>query len=514
MMQSTHLEASVHAEELAQLKAQVETLEELLQLYEQSATEQEQHLQGALQKLQERAQQLEHAQSTLQTLQTILDSMGDAVVVVNQVGQPLFINPAAKVMLKGESLERSFHHWIENYEIFIDNSIDPCSTAELPLSRAIQGENIDTSQLRIVNKATCETQWLSVNARPLGADGNLTGAVAVFRDISQLKQFEQTLQHSNQTAQAQTQLLQKTLQQLRQTQAQLIQGEKMSSLGQTVAGIAHEINNPVNFIHGNLKPTRQAFEDLLDLIDQFQKTYPEPAVELLEMIENIDLSFLAKDIPEMITSMQAGTERIRDIVKSLRVFSRLDESAVKAVDIHQGIDSALMLLQAKLTQPQSNIQTDLQTDLQTNIQTLIQIHKAYGDLPLIECYASQLNQAFVNLLCNAIDALAAAEEKMPTITIRTKVLKGQAIIQIFDNGIGISKDTQSKIFDPFFTTKPVGQGTGLGLSVCYQIIVETHGGYLECFSREGKGTQFVIKLPIKVSQRSSPIDAEPDLSCL
>jgi signal transduction histidine kinase len=484
MTQSIELD-SLPVEELAQLQAQVATLEELLQLYEKSATEQEQHLQGTLQKLQERAQQLEHAQSTLQTLQTILDSMGDAVVVVNEEGQPLFVNPAAELMLKGESLEHSFHQWIENYEIFIDDGVSPCFVEELPLARAIQGENIDTAQLRIVNKTTGETQWLSVNARPLKADGYLTGAVAVFRDISQLKEFEQSLQQSNQTAQEQAQLLTKTLQQLKQTQGQLIQGEKMSSLGQTVAGIAHEINNPVNFIHGNLNPTRQAFQDLLGLIDQFQAIYPAPPVEILEMIEAIDLAFLARDIPEMLMSMQTGTERIRDIVTSLRVFSRLDESAVKAVDIHKGIDSALMLLQSKLAQHREQVD--------------IQIDKSYGELPLVECYASQLNQVFGNLLCNAVDALVAAGATQPTITIRTKALKGYVIIQILDNGMGVSQAIKSKIFDPFFTTKPVGQGTGLGLSVCYQVVVETHKGYLECFSREGRGTQFVVKLPIKLS---------------
>lgn len=439
-------------EKVIELQAQVATLEELLQLYEQSAIEHEQRLQGALQKLQEHAHQLEHAQATLQTLQTILDSMGDAVVVVDRAGQPIFRNPAARRLLNGESLDH-YHHWTKTCEIFEVDGVSVYPIEELPLARAIRGEDIESAQMRVVRKNTRQSQWLSVNARPLKSEGQLTGAVAVFRDISQSKQFEQDLQQSNKASQEQAQLIKQTLQQLKQTQAQLIQSEKMSSLGQTVAGIAHEINNPVSFIHGNLQPTRKAFQDLLDLIGHFQTAYPDPTSEIVNAVEDVDLPFLSEDVPRMLTSMQAGTERIRDIVKSLRVFSHLDEAEVKAVDIHKGIDSALLILQAHLTRPGQI--------------AAIQVNKTYGDLPLIECHPKQLNEVFVNLLTNAVDELMDHATQCtalppgtlsPAITIRTKILGDYVIVQILDNGIGIPEKIKSKIFDPFFTTKPVGQG--------------------------------------------------------
>ncbi|MGB7249548.1 MAG: ATP-binding protein [Phormidesmis sp.] len=478
------------AEEVARLQAQITTLEELLQIYEQSATEQEQRLQGALQTLQERAQQLEHAQQALQTLQAILDSMGDAVIVINEEGQTLFSNPAARELLGGnpsnrsgptQSFAYSFHNWIQAHKILRPDGISPYPADELPLALAIRGESVDTAQMWVTTRKTNSSQWLSVNARPLKADNQITGAVAVFSDITQNKLFEQALQYSSQEAQRQAELLEETLQQLKQAQAQLIQSEKMTSLGQTVAGIAHEINNPVSFIHGNLPHTRQAFQDLLDLISLFQTTYPTPTAEIAEAIEEIDLAFLAKDIPTMLASMQAGTKRIREIVKSLRLFSRLDEADIKAVNVHAGIDSALMILRSQL-----------EADVD---RPAIQVHKLYGDLPLIECYAAQLNQVFVNVLANAVDALSH-QAQSPQITIRTKITEGFAVIEISDNGIGIPEHISSKIFDPFFTTKPVGKGTGLGLSICYKIIVETHQGRLECMSEEGQSTEVIIKLPL------------------
>ncbi len=256
----------------------------------------------------------------------------------------------------------------------------------------------------------------------------------------------------------------------------------MASLGQTVAGIAHEINNPVNFIHGNLKPTQQAFSDLMALVKLFQDTYLEPTPAIADAIADIDLPFLATDIPDMLKSMQMGTERIREIVKSLRIFSRLDEAELKKVDIHQGIDSALMILQSKLKAHPH--------------QGEIHIHKRYGALPLLECHASQLNQVFVNLLSNAIEALEAKTDYLE-IVIQTEHVANSIAIKISDNGIGIPAEIQTKIFDPFFTTKPIGKGIGLGLSVCYQSIVETHSGTLNCVSQIGAGTQFTIEIPIQ-----------------
>ncbi len=475
-------------EEIAQLQAQVSTLEELLNLYEQSAIEQEQHLKSALQKLQERAQQLEHAQTALQTLQAILDSMRNAVVVVDQAGHALFSNPAARALLGSNPLEQSLHHWIQAYEMFDADGVTPYPTAELPIARALKGKSVDGAEIRIVNKSTHQSQWFSVNARPLKAEDQVSGAVAVFRDISQHKQSEQALRQSNEEFQQQAQLLQQTLKQLKQTQSQLIHKEKMTSLGQTIAGIAHEVNNPVSFIHGNLEPTSAAFESLLNLIDLIQQNYPKPVPAVAAAIKEIDLDFLAKDIPAMLGSMRAGTERIREIVKSLRVFSRLDEASFKAADIHEGIDSALMLLQSQLRE-------------QPNREA-IRIHRNYGDLPLIECHAGQLNQALLNLLTNAVDALSTKAEA-PEITICTEVLEDCVSIQISDNGGGMSEEIQSKIFDPFFTTKPVGKGMGLGLSICHQVIVETHEGLLECCSEADKGSRFTIKLPCQGDRRSA-----------
>ena len=281
--------------------------------------------------------------------------------------------------------------------------------------------------------------------------------------------------------------LEKTLQKLQLTQAQLIQTEKMSSLGQLVAGVAHEINNPANFIYANLSFVREYNQDLLELLELYQQQYPNPTVEIEEKIENIELDFLKEDLQKIIISMEEGTRRIREIVLSLRNFSRLDESEFKKVDIHEGIESTLMILQNRL-----KAKPDFPG---------IEIIKEYGDLPLIECYPSQLNQVFMNILVNGIDAL---EEKIiknnnrtPQVTIITKIAnKKAAQIHIRDNGDGIPKNIISNIFDPFFTTKDVGKGTGLGLSVSYQIIVDKHGGKLSCQTIPSEGTNFMIEIPI------------------
>jgi two-component system, NtrC family, sensor kinase len=288
----------------------------------------------------------------------------------------------------------------------------------------------------------------------------------------------------------QSQVLQQTLKELRQTQSQLIQNEKMSSLGQLVAGIAHEINNPVNFIHGNLDYVRNYAQEMLELIELHQKDTPDAKGAIAQKMMEIDLDFINEDLPKLLTSMQGGTERIREIVKSLRLFSRLDEAEVKPVDIHDGIDSALMILDSRLKA--------------TSYRGEIQVIKAYGQLPLVQCFAGQMNQVFMNILMNAIDALDATAQNLPidqqhrslTIHITTLLTPTQQVnIRIADNGIGIPTKIQAQVFDPFFTTKAVGKGTGLGLSVSYQIITEQHGGQLWCESAPGAGTQFVIEIP-------------------
>ena len=277
--------------------------------------------------------------------------------------------------------------------------------------------------------------------------------------------------------------LNQTLKELKRTQAQMVQSEKMSSLGQLVAGVAHEINNPVNFIYGNLSHAHDYTHDLLDLIQLYQEQFPQGTPALADKIDEIDLEFLKADLPKLLSSMQVGTDRIREIVKSLRTFSRLDEAAVKAVNIHDGIDSTLMILHNRI-----KARSD---------RPAITITKNYGDLPLIECHAGQMNQVFMNLLANAIDALdehvEACRQKgdrnyMPTILITTRLCDVSHIDILFaDNGPGISETMIESLFDPFFTTKPVGKGTGLGLSISHQIVTEKHSGNLVCQSTLHQG---------------------------
>lgn len=277
-------------------------------------------------------------------------------------------------------------------------------------------------------------------------------------------------------AEARAREVEQALENLQRTQAQLIQAEKMSGLGQMVAGIAHEINNPVNFINGNLTHINQYIQDLISLFKLYQQHFPQTPPEITEYMEEIDLEFLLADLPRLVTSMQTGSCRIRDIVLSLRNFSRLDEAEQKDVDLHEGIDSTLLILNHKLKQG-------------------IEVVRKYGDLPESLCYPAQLNQLFMNILSNAADALLETEIKAKQIVIQTNVDDCKQIcIHIQDNGMGISPKIKDRIFDPFFTTKPTGKGTGLGLSISHQII-EKHRGTIEVSSELGKGTAFVIKLP-------------------
>ncbi|NJM97532.1 MAG: HAMP domain-containing protein [Phormidesmis sp. RL_2_1] len=301
-----------------------------------------------------------------------------------------------------------------------------------------------------------------------------------------------------------TRELKTTLSELQRTQLQVIQSEKMSSLGQLVAGVAHEINNPVNFIHGNLRHVKHHAQDLLNIVQLFQQHYPDPLPEIKEEMEAVELDFIYQDFPKIIGSMTMGTERIRQIVLSLRNFSRMDEAEMKSVDIHEGIESTLTILQNRLKARSDRPE--------------IQIIREYGDLPWVECYAGQLNQALMNILSNAIDALEMTnvsrtfeeiKENPNTITIQTALLDDQQVeIAITDNGPGIPEDIRSRIFDPFFTTKPVGKGTGMGMSISYSIVVEKHRGNLECVSNCGEGTQFTIQIPIRQSLDRQSLDKQ------
>ncbi|MEG4837423.1 ATP-binding protein [Microcoleus sp. B9-D4] len=298
---------------------------------------------------------------------------------------------------------------------------------------------------------------------------------------------------------AKSQQLEQTLQELQQTQAQLIQQEKMSSLGLLVAGVAHEVNNPINFIYGNIHHARAYTSDLLELVKLYQKQYLHPPSEISEYLDNIDFDFLSKDLPQLLSSMKIGAERIVQIVQSLRNFSRLDESEMKPVNIHEGIDSTLLILQSRLKA--------------TDDRPAIEIVKNYSHLPLVECYAGQLNQVFMNILANAIDALEsynldrgpkAAQANPIAIAITTEYsIPDKIIVRISDNGPGMAENVKKRLFDPFFTTKPVGKGTGLGLSISYKIVVEKHKGALRCDSTPGLGTQFSIEIPLRQEVRQA-----------
>ncbi|MGD1866219.1 MAG: PAS domain S-box protein [Phormidesmis sp.] len=324
--------------------------------------------------------------------------------------------------------------------------------------------------------------WWTTKLNPIRDEaGKIYRVVGTTTNITEARLHTIELEAYSKLQSQQAKALEAALKELKQTQAQIVHSEKMSSLGQMVAGIAHEINNPVNFIHANVKPARAYASELLELVALYQQEYPQPSPALSEMLEDLDIEFVQKDFVELLESMKVGTQRIREIVLSLRNFSRLDEADVKAVDLHQGIDSTLVILSHKLKM--------------NSVQKPVTVNKSYELLPLVECYPSQLNQVVMNIVANAIDAVSAHEQ--PQICIATQAQGNQAVITIVDNGGGIPEAARAQIFDPFFTTKPVGKGTGMGLSISHQIITERHGGTLTVDSEPGKGTIFTIKIPLK-----------------
>lgn len=343
--------------------------------------------------------------------------------------------------------------------------------------------------------------WVAIKGIILSdRNGKAERTIATIKDITDRKEAEQALLLSEARERQKAQQLEQTLEELKCTQSLVIQNEKMVSLGQLVAGVAHEINNPINFIYGNINPAKEYIEDLLNLLHLYQENYPQPVAEIQDTIADIDLDFLVEDLPRILSSIVMGAERIRQIVLSLRNFSRLDEADNKSVNIHEGIDSTLLILQHRL-KAQGGYPP-------------IEIEKKYGELPLVQCFPGQLNQVFMNLLANAIDALEMGQglwennpenihllgidhQESPKILIHTEVLNNNWVkIRIADNGLGMKEEIRRRIFDPFFTTKPTGKGTGLGLSISYKIIVEKHQGKLSCNSTPGAGTEFAIEIPI------------------
>lgn len=316
--------------------------------------------------------------------------------------------------------------------------------------------------------------------------------------IEQAKLYRQSCLAAAKSQEQVTNLEQK-LQEIQEAQAQIIQSEKMLSLGQLVAGVAHEINNPINFISGNITYASEYFHHLLNLIQLYTKHYPDPVEEIKAESERIDLNFIKEDLPKIICSMETGSARIRQTVLSLRNFSRLDEAEMKWVNLHEGIDNTLLILTHRM---------NINNPGHPNIKVI----KDYGQLPLVQCYAGLLNQVFMNILTNSIDAIDDYSKKRSpehqtsysgTILISTQVFNSkQVIILIGDNGSGMTKEVYQRIFDPFFTTKPIGAATGLGLSITYKIIVEQHHGALQCISAPGKGTAFLIQIPIYQNSRN------------
>ncbi|MGB3191905.1 MAG: ATP-binding protein [Limnoraphis sp.] len=426
------------------------------------------------------------AQAQLQQKMEMLDRSSNGIIIRDMGHKITYWNQGAENIYgwkKAEVMDKNIHSLL--------TTIFPTSQAEV-MEQLLQ-EGTWTGELQHQTKDFQNIVAFSRWTLQRDEQGNPYAILEINSDITERKAAEIALAYSETKLREKATQLEATLVELQRTQAQVIQNEKMSSLGQLVAGVAHEINNPVNFIYGNLTHAEEYMQDLVNLLHLYQDNYPDSTPEIQDEIEVVDLEFIEEDFPKILKSMKNGAKRIEDIVVSLRNFSRMDEADLKEVNIHEGIDSTLMILQSRLNLMGS--------------QTQIEVIKNYGNLPLVECYPGRLNQVLMNLLINAIDAiqekynqpsLSAAQGTVPTIEISTELLENNQVqIRIKDNGYGVSESAQDHLFDPFFTTKPVGKGTGLGLSIGYQIITEKHQGNLYCNCKLEAGAEFIIEIPRK-----------------
>ncbi len=381
---------------------------------------------------------------------------------------------------------------LDDYEL-------PWKTEEADWFRECDRRVMDSGQAEFgivepLLSADGQQRWLETNKAPLrDAAENVIGILGTYQDITQRREAEIQLQDLNQKLQNQATQLNAALAELKQSQLRLIQNEKMSTLGNLVAGVAHEINNPMGFLSGNLQPAEDYIQDLFAIIDCYQGAMPEPSAEIEQTLEDYELEFIREDLPKMLASMQTGIQRVRDISTSLRTFSRADNTTAVPFDIHEGLESTLVILKHRIKANEH--------------RPAIQVDKQYGDLPQIQCFPGKLNQVFMNLLANAIDAMDEAgktrsfqdiQERPHQIAIATEMGDDpdHIRIRIADNGPGIPPDVQEKIFEQYFTTKTVGEGTGLGLAICQEIITEDHGGTLTLGTSASAGAEFILTLPV------------------